>query len=233
MTARPATLTWSLPRALLAALSLLAALMLGALLTLTLTGGAPWAALAGWSAGAALALLALRARYRRHGAALPLGPSRTPAPLALLLGFGAALLIDTLAPAQGLAALVARTPELAALAGQAPMPAAWLPALLYLLLLQPLAEGLVFRGLLQPALQARGSPYAALLLTALAWTLFHLLAYAASPAALAPGPLVAGRLAVGLLLGTLRRRNATARAAVVAHAGLNLFALLRLLSLGL
>ena len=43
---------WPLPRALLAALSLLAALALGALLALTLTDGAPWAALAGWSAGA-------------------------------------------------------------------------------------------------------------------------------------------------------------------------------------
>ncbi len=231
MTERPATLTWSLPRILLAALSLLAALVLGAVLTLTLTGGAPWAALAGWCAGALLVLLALRARYARLGAALPLGPSRTPAPLALLLGFGAALLIDTLALAPGGGG--APAPELAALAGRTPTLADWLPALLYLLLLQPLAEGLVFRGLLQPALQARSSPYAALALTALAWTLFHLLAYAAAPAAVALGPLVASRLAGGLLLGLLRRRNATLRAAVAAHAGLNLFALLRLWSLGL
>ncbi len=220
---------WPLPRALLATLSLLAALALGALLALTLGNGAPWAALAGWSAGAVLTGLALRARFRRERAALPLGPGGTPSLLALLTGFGAALLFDTLVLAPGGSS--APTPELTALAGRVQTPAPWLLAALFLLLLQPLVEGLVFRGLLQPALQARSSKRTGLLTGALAWALFHLLAYAGAPDGL--GTLFATRLAGGLLLGLLRLRNDSARASIFAHAGLNLFALLRLLTLGL
>ncbi len=220
---------WPLPRALLAALSLLAALALGALLALTLGNGAPWAALAGWSAGALLTSLALRARFRREGAVLPLGPGGTPPLLAMLTGFGAALLFDTLVLAPGGSS--APTPELAAIAGRAQGPALWLLAALFLLLLQPPVEGLVFRGLLQPALQARSSKRLGLLMVALAWAVFHLLAYAGTPDGL--GTLFATRLAGGLLLGLLRLRSGSARASIFAHAGLNLFALLRLLTVGL
>ena len=228
MTAPP----WSLARATLAILSLLAALALGALPALLLTDGAPWAALAGWSAGAALVLYALRARYRRHGASLPLEPGGTPAALALLTGVAAALFLDTLTLASGGGGLA--TPELAGPgAAAAPGAVAWLAAALYLLLLQPLAEGLVFRGLLQPALQARSSRRVALLLTALAWALFHLLAYAGAPAGADPAALLVSRLALGLWLGVLRARNASARASIVAQVGINLFFLLRLVSLSL
>ena len=227
MTAPP----WSLPRATLAILSLLAALALGALLALLLTDGAPWAALAGWSAGAALVLHALRARYRRYNASLPLEPGGTPAALALLTGVAAALFLDTLTLASGGGGLA--TPELAGLAAAAPGALAWLAAALYLLLLQPLAEGLVFRGLLQPALQARSSRRVALLLTALAWALFHLLAYAGAPAGADPAALLISRLALGLWLGVLRARNASARASIVAQVGINLLFLLRLVSLSL
>ncbi|MCE2488911.1 MAG: CPBP family intramembrane metalloprotease [Anaerolineae bacterium] len=227
MTARPVA-PWSLPRALLATLSLLAALALGALLALLLTDGAPPAALAGWSAGAALVLLALRARFRRSAAALPLQPGGTPVALALLTGVAAALFLDTLALAPGGSGLP--TPELAALVIRPATPVAWPLAALYLLLLQPLAEGLVFRGLLQPALQARASRRAALLLTALAWALFHLLAYTGAPGSADPATLYLSRLALGLLLGILRARNVSARASIVAHTGINLFFLLRLLS---
>ncbi len=227
MTARPVA-PWSLPRALLATLSLLAALALGALLALLLTDGAPPAALAGWSAGAALVLLALRARFRRSGAALPLQPGGTPVALALLTGVAAALFLDTLALAPGGSGLP--TPELAALVIRPATPVGWPLAALYLLLLQPLAEGLVFRGLLQPALQARASRRAALLLTALAWALFHLLAYTGAPGSADPATLFLSRLALGLLLGILRARNVSARASIVAHTGINLFFLLRLLS---
>lgn len=222
---------WPLTRALLAALSLLAALVLGALLALTLTDGGPWAALAGWSAGAICAGLALRARFRRAGAELPLGQDRTPSLLALLVGFGAALLLDTLVLAPGGSS--APTPELAALASQAQGPALWLLAALFLLLLQPLVEGLIFRGVLQPALQARSSHRIGLLLAALVWAIFHLVAYAGMPARDGLAPLVATRLAGGWLLGVLRGRSGSARASIFAHAGLNLFALLRLLTLTL
>ena len=66
---------------------------------------------------------------------------------------------------------------------------------------------------------------------ALTWALFHLLAYAGAPDGL--GALFAMRLAGGLLLGLLRLRNGSARASIFAHAGLNLFALLRVLTVGL
>ena len=219
---------WPLTRALPATLSLLAALVLGALLAHILTQGAPWAALAGWSAGALLVLLALRARFRRTGASLPLEPGGTPAPLALLTGFAAALFLDTLALAPG--GPGAPTPELAALTVTSSTPALWPLAALYLLLLQPLAEGLVFRGLLQPALQARSSRRLALLLTALAWVVFQLLAYS-GPGGAGGAAFLVTRLAGGLLLGIMRARSESARASIVAHAGLNLFALLRLLLL--
>lgn len=215
---------WPLRRALTALLTLLAATMFGAILALTLTDGAPWAALAGWSAGAALTGLALRARFRHEGAALPLGPGGMQPLPALLTGFGAALLLDTLLLASGGSVLPA--PELAALAQRPREPWPWLLAILFLLLLQPLVEGLVFRGLLQPALQARYSLRGGLLSGAFAWALFHLLVYSGAGAGTAP--LFAARLAAGLLLGVLRNRGDSARAAIFAHAGLNLFALLRL-----
>jgi len=82
-------------------------------------------------------------------------------------------------------------------------------------------------------LQARSSRRLALLLTALAWALFHTLAYTGAPGSADPAALVVSRLALGLLPGVLRARNASARASIVAHVGINLFFLLRLLSLSL
>ena len=225
----PGAQDWSLRRVLPAALGLPAASILGALLLLTLSDGAPWAAAGGWSIGALLVLVALRARSRRAGLALPLGPGGTPPLPALLTGFGAALLLDTLAAAGGSST---PTPELAALVGRPATAATWLSAALYVLLLQPLAEGLVFRGLLQPALQARAGRHRAILLTALAWVGLQLLVYSSAPTGASIGALVATRLAGGLLLGILRARSDSARASIFAHAGLNLFALLRLPGLG-
>jgi membrane protease YdiL (CAAX protease family) len=150
----------------------------------------------------------------------------------LLLGVGFAITLDVIS------GRVTNTflpePELRALytPGQ-PIPIlGWILAAVFMIGVQPLAEELAFRGLLLPALRRLTGPWPGHLLTALAGAVFHQVAYA-TPGGdfnavwfgfIAP-------LLTNLLFGSIRLHSGSTRAALLAHIGFGLFALVKLVTL--
>jgi membrane protease YdiL (CAAX protease family) len=150
----------------------------------------------------------------------------------LLLGVGFAITLDVISGR--LTDTFLPEPELRGLyaAGQSIPVLGWLAATLFMVGVQPLAEELSFRGLLLPALRRMAGPWPGYLLTALAGAVFHQIAYA-TPGAdfnavwfglIAP-------LLTSLLFGAIRLYSGSTRAALLAHIGFGLFALVKLVTL--
>lgn len=185
----------------------------------------PEALLFGWTVGllvAAAFVFFTRQRSPQQRAALGLSSaSLLPLPIVLLAGVAAAFTIDLI-----VAAGVGSILPLAALRGLGGDAGAWLLAAVFLLLAQPLGEGLVFQGLLLPRLRASLGPWGGWLLTGLLYGLLSFLVYGAqlSGADQIWYGLIAPLLS-GLFLGALRVRSGSTRAAIVAQMGLGLGAL--------
>ncbi len=81
-------------------------------------------------------------------------------------------------------------------------------------ILGPLAEEVVFRGLVLPGLARHMAPYTALWVTAILFAIFHIPSHGG-------GALIPGFL--GVIFGWARLRSGNLRAAVVLHAANNLF----------
>ncbi|MBC7814346.1 MAG: CPBP family intramembrane metalloprotease, partial [Burkholderiales bacterium] len=109
---------------------------------------------------------------------------------------------------------------------------AWVAAVLLMVLAQPIAEELVFRGILFPALRAATGAWAGLFLSALLYGTFHLLTYAPPQEGLVGvwyglfAPLLAG-----LVIGGIRAYTGSTRAAIVMHVGFGIFAVLKALTI--
>lgn len=105
----------------------------------------------------------------------------------------------------------------------------WLLALLLLVILQPIAEELVFRGVVYPALNVALGAWSGYLFTSVLYAVFHLVAYA--PPGGATPSLMWYTLALpfleSLFITAIRANTRSTRAAIIAHAGIGLFALLR------
>ena len=109
----------------------------------------------------------------------------------------------------------------------------WAMLALLMLIFQPVAEGLVFRGVAYPALRATLGSVPGFLMSALWFGVFHLVAYST------PGP---GTLATwwytlllpvlaGLYLNGVRAYTGSTRASIFAQMGLGLFFLVRAITL--
>lgn len=183
------------------------------------------ALLFGWTVGllvAAAFVFFTRQRRPQQRAALALhSASLLPLPIVLLLGLAAAFTIDLIAAA-GVGSIL----PLAPLRGLGSDAGTWLLAAVFLLLAQPLGEGLVFQGLLLPRLRASLGPWGGWLLTGLLYALLSFLIYGAqiSGADQIWYGLIAPLLS-GLFLGALRVRSGSTRAAIVGQMGLGLGAL--------
>jgi membrane protease YdiL (CAAX protease family) len=181
----------------------------------------------GWTISMALIVALVLQTRRSDRAALKLQPPDLPLPVILLIAFGFAVTIDLI----GLAITreLRSAPELLNIG--APDALGWLFIIAFMLIAQPIAEELVFRGVLFPVLRTLTGAWGGLALSALVYGLFHLLAYPPAPGA----PPVAGLwyglaqpLLAGLVIGALRAYTGSTRAAIIAHAAFGLFALLKL-----
>jgi membrane protease YdiL (CAAX protease family) len=215
-------------------------LIVGTFVTLTWLPPTAEARLAGWALGGLLliGLIALQNRNRPHiVAALRLGPGSTPLPFVLFLAVGVALTLDLLSLAlTGGQFLPA--PELAGVNPQGSL-LAWALALGFMLVIQPISEELVFRGFAFPWLRVKAGAWGGLLASAALYALFHVLIYPpdyslSNPTADASAALWYG-LALpffaGLTIAATRAVTGSTRAAIIAHAGFGLFAILKLLAL--
>lgn len=185
----------------------------------------------------ALYLTLARNRNAADGQALAI---TQPVPRALLLilmsfGVGAALDLVSLLVTDTPSVIAEFVPLFNGASGPAPAAnlASWVLLGLLMVIFQPVAEGLVFRGVAYPALRATLGPVPGFLMTALWYGIFHLVAYST------PG---AGTWATwwytlllpvlaGLYLNGVRAYTGSTRASIFAQMGLGLFFLVRALTL--
>lgn len=214
-------------------------LIAGTFVALTWLPASPEANLAGWGLGGAavIALVTVRVRARpAQREALRLRPSGAALPFVLFIAVGFALTFDLLGLA--LTGQFLTPPELigANISGGL---VTWLLAVLVMVLLQPISEELVFRGYAFPWLRAAFGAWPGLLLAAALSAVFHFLIYPPNYQAVAPDleafpPLWYGLLLPflhGLVISATRAVTGSTRAAIVAHAGIGLFAVLKLLAM--
>lgn len=226
---------WSMTSALVTVFAGFIAFTTGGIVALTWIGDQPIAAIIGWCLGAlATILIVLQTRRQpAHREALKLGASRTPLLFIIFLGVGLAVTIDLISAAVTGAFLIA--PELLnvnfATGGAGP----WLFAVIFMIGLQPIAEELVFRGMLFPRIRQAAGAWGGLLLSALMYALFHLLIY---PPAYGDASQFAALwytfvvpLLHGLVIGAARARTQSTRAAIGMHAAFGLFAVIKLATL--
>lgn len=183
------------------------------------------ALLSGWLVGGLLTVFFVQRIVRTPEAMLDLRLNESPTPLLILfgIGFGAAVTLDLIAIL--VAGRVLPPIELAALLN--PSPLLWILAALFMVLVQPLAEELVFRGMLFPALRAAQGVWVAILLSSAFYGLFHFLLFSSETFNLWYGLLEP--MLAGLVIGVTRAATRSTRAAVAVHVGVGVFGLVKTL----
>lgn len=235
------TPAWGLPSGLLLLGAAFAAIIIGSTIGSLLFPQAQFILLSGWTIAAfiTIAITLLNLSKPDQRAALQLTQSGTFPGMLLLMfvGVGLAVTLDVILRAVTGAALPA--PELmdiyfrAQFFQQPVQPVSWMLALVFMAALQPLAEELIFRGVLLPVLRSAIGSWPGYLVNALLYAAFHMLLY---PPPL-PNTAVAAwygfiaPLAAGLIFGAVRLYSGSTRAAVLTHAAFGLFAVINWLSL--
>ncbi len=191
----------------------------------------PSSLIAGWLVGSVLLVGYITATQRtpEARAALRLDNKSLPVLIAFGIGLSAAVVFDLIAIPIAGAILI--PPEFSIYTSN-PGVMGWLLAGLFVLAVQPLAEELVFRGVMYPALRAEQRVWVALFVSAAFYGIFHQLVYphpAQGAAGLWYG--LIEPLLFGLVLGGIRAASGSTRAAIAAHAGIGAFALLKALLL--
>ncbi len=184
----------------------------------------------GWILGCLLIIGFIVLSRRREQAVLRLEGSRGTLILTALVSLGVAILLDVLSLAVTREFLP--VPELLGLYQQPAGAAAGIAAFLLMVVAQPIAEELVFRGIALPTLRQAFGAWIGLAVCALAYALFHQLAYS-SPSGdptLAWYSLALPFLA-GLVISGVRVYTGSTRAAIVSHMAFGLFALLKAFTL--
>jgi membrane protease YdiL (CAAX protease family) len=200
-------------------------ILMGTFLGTYFIGATALALLVGWII-ACLLIIGFVMLSRRDRASLRLEDQGRTLIFAALTGLGVAILLDVIGlRVTGEFLLV---PELFGLTQETPTPAMWIAAFWLMVVVQPVAEELVFRGIAFPALRRAFGPWLGLIVCALAYALFHQLAYSAPATPLWYGltlPLLAG-----LFITAVRMYTGSTRAAIAAHMAFGLFAVLKALT---
>ncbi|GAB4514289.1 MAG: hypothetical protein OHK0046_16150 [Anaerolineae bacterium] len=219
---------WGMAAALGAIFAMLISLIIGTVLADVLLGSTPEAFMTGWAIGMVLTIFFVLFTRQNDQAALRLGATRARLPLVLLGMIGVAAALDLLsAIVTGNQTLAAA--ELLNFSRSEVNFFGWLVAFLFLVILQPIGEELVFRGMAYPALRAAAGRGLALVLCAGFHAMFHFIAYPPSPenrTILLWYGLVLPFLDA-LIFTQVRASTGSTRAAIVAHAAFGLFALLK------
>ncbi len=197
-------------------------------------GAQPMTTVLAWIV-AMIAIIAFVVQSRRNDRpALHLTPPHIVLPLLIALNLALAMVFDLISiPVTG--GLLPR-PELMAIRAPQGNLAALLTLAVLMVLVQPLAEELVFRGVALPPLRAVLGPVPGLIACALIYGLFHLLIYPPQYAASVPqSSFIWYGFALpaldGLVFSITRTVTGSTRAAIIAHAAFGLFAVLKLIVL--
>ncbi len=206
---------------------MIATVLLGSSVALVLMGpGTSLTLTLGWIIGLSVAggfVLITRRRHADQLAALHMERLQLPALYLVFLGVALALTADVISLLASQS--IQSVPVLVSLAADDPL--TWIMGGLFVLLVQPLAEGLVFQGMALPTLRAQLGPWPGLLLTSVLYALYYYLIFASSlSGGAAIGYAFVHPLIVGVGLSLVRVHTGSTRASVVAGVGAGLFALL-------
>ena len=239
---------WSTWGAIGAMVASFAAIIMGTAISYIIIGDYQYTALLGWSIGAGLIIVFvyITRRSALYWPALWNEPSASKTAANptqnifwyLLIGVGLAILLDIVG--RNVISILIPDPELLNLYsyvqiyGQPVSAISWLFVVLFMVVLQPLAEGLVFQGLLQSSLRATIASWPGFILSAVAYTMFHFVAFqppaSASTTALVWIGLVEPLIS-GLIFAAVRVYTGSTRAAILTHMAFGLFAVVKLLTL--
>ncbi len=225
---------WSYLGALGGFIAMFLAIIIGSTLAATLLDDTPTALIVGWSIGMALTIvyIVLSRRARSHDIeALKLGATSTNLPLLALFAFGMAILLDLISWVIVGNQTLANAELLRFGQGDASL-ISWLVVLIFLVVLQPIGEEMVLRGLLFPAMSAALGGGLGFVATAVFHGMFHFLAYAPAPddqtIFLWYGLVLP--ILHGLVLTGVRASTDSTRASMVAHAMFGVFAVLKVIT---
>lgn len=235
---------WSLFAGLSALFALFLAIIIGSTVAQQFLGDDPITLLVGWSAGAMLGIifvLTSRRRTEEDVAALRIeADADIRLPLIALFCVGMAVTFDVIG--LGLTGNFWTAPELFpyftigqdnSITALDLSIIAWLIALIFMVILQPIAEELVLRGVLYPSLRESLGAWMAILMSAVFHTLFHTLVYLS----IAPTDFTRIWYAIAipfldaLVITCVRAYTGSTRAAIVAHAAFGAFAVLKAFTL--
>lgn len=224
---------WSLASALFALVFAFVALIVGSGAALVWAGERGYTALAGWSIGSVLILLFVWQTRRDNREALRLDSAGTPLLFVMFIAFGFALALDLLS--LGVTGEFLPKPELLGLTPSTLGVVEWGLAIAFMVILQPIVEGLIFRGITLPALRTILGAWGGLLAAAALTGIFHYLIYSPNYATTSPlTPIWYGLIIPALeaiLFGAVRSYTHSTRASIAAHLIFGLFAVLKLLTL--
>jgi membrane protease YdiL (CAAX protease family) len=222
---------WSLTTVALTIVFAFLSIIIGTFIALAWFENQSFATLLGWIIGSILAIVFVAQTTRRHRTALRLASSSSPLPFIMFICVGFAVFFDLIGLA--LTGAFLPVPELLTLRQREALD--WLLAIAFMLVAQPAAEELVFRGVAFPSLRAALGAWPGLIVTAALYAGFHMLAY--PPDYLNSAPIVpiwyglALPFLSGLIIGAVRAYTGSTRAAIAAHAAFGLFALLKLFAI--
>ncbi len=140
---------WSLATALLTIGFAFVVMIVGSAVALVWAGDLSYTLLAGWTLGGILIVVFVWQTRRNQWEALYLVPSRVPLVFVMFVTFGCAIGLDLISLA--LTGEFLPKPELLALNPGAMGIFDWGFAIAFMVIIQPVAEGLVFRGVALPA----------------------------------------------------------------------------------
>ncbi len=222
---------WSLTSVIVAVIVAFVAVIAGTTIALVWLGGQSFAMLAGWLVAGIITLLFIR--QTRDLGTLHLQSGQLPILFVIFICFGCAIGLDVLS--LSVTGQFLPRPELLGLNLHAISALDWLFAGACLIIVQPIAEELVFRGLALPSLRATLGAWPGWIISALIYGAFHLLAYPPDyVSASSMTPIWYGLLLPfleGLVIGAVRIYTNSTRAAIAGHAAFGLFAVVKLLTL--
>ncbi len=224
---------WSLSSALLTIAFAFIALIIGSAVALIWLGEQDYTPLAGLVLGGILIILFVLQTRRADLGALRLYPSNPPLLFIMFIALGAAIILDLLSLAVTREFLP--KPELLGLRPGALGAVQWLAAGVFLVIIQPIAEGLVFRAVALPALRTMLGAWGGLIAASLGAGVFHLALYPPNYHTLSSlVPLWYGLLipaVEALFFGLVRGYTGSTRASIAAQVAFGIFAVLKLLAI--
>jgi membrane protease YdiL (CAAX protease family) len=221
---------WGIVSAVYTMLVALIAMFVGTFVALAVLGETLLAGHVNWIIGCVLAVGFVALTYRHHREALRLDVPVGSLILILLVSFGLAIAFDLLSLA--VTNVFLSVPELQSLYGRPVDAVNWIAAAALMVIAQPIAEEVVFRGIVFPSFRSRFGAWPGLVLCALTYALFHFIAYSSAPndPVLLWYALVLPFLA-GLVISAIRGYTGSTRAAIVSHMAFGLFAVLKAFTL--